>query len=252
VSTEAHTEAQPGAERHTLEVSGIPVDVVRKDIKNVHLSVYPPDGKVRLAVPLHIDDDAARLAVVDRLAWIRRQQRELVEQPRQSKREMVTGESHYVWGQRCLLSVIAHTGPSRVERSGPRQLNLYVRSGADADRRRTVLNDWYRAQVKERVPGLIAEWAPKLGVDVADWGVRSMKTKWGSCNTEARRIWVNLELSKKPPECLEYIVVHEMVHLLERRHTDRFRALMSRHLPGWRLRRDRLNAAPLSHEDWSY
>ncbi|NBC01957.1 MAG: DUF45 domain-containing protein [Bacteroidetes bacterium] len=235
-----------------MEVSGIPVDVVRKDIKNVHLSVYPPDGKVRLAVPLHIDDDAARLAIVDRLAWIRRQQKELAEQPRQSKREMVTGESHYVWGQRCLLSVIAHTGPSRVARSGPRQLDLYVRPDADADRRRAVLSDWYRAQVKERVPGLIAEWAPKLGVDVTDWGVRSMKTKWGSCNTDARRIWVNLELAKKPPACLEYIVVHEMVHLLERRHTDRFRALMSRHLPNWRLRRDRLNAAPLSHEDWSY
>jgi len=248
VSTEAH----PNAERYTLEVRDISVDVVRKDIKNVHLSVYPPNGKVRLAIPLHVDDDAARLAVVDRLAWIRRQQKELAKQPRQSKREMVTGESHYVWGQRCLLNVVRHTGPSRVHHSGPRQLDLYVRPGADPDRRRTILEDWYRAQVKERMPSLLAEWASSLDVDVADWGVRKMKTKWGSCNTDARRIWVNSELAKKPPECLEYIVVHEMVHLIERHHNDRFRSILNRHLPKWKHHRALLNAEPLAHEDWTY
>lgn len=226
--------------------------IVRKDIKNVHLSVYPPDGQVRLAVPLHIDDEAARLAIIDRLEWIRRQQKELAEQPRQSEREMITGESHFVWGQRCLLNVIRHTGPNHVHCSGPRSLDLYVRPEADADRRREILASWYRNEVKARMPGLIAEWEPALDVDVADWGVRKMKTKWGSCSIDARRIWVNLELAKKPPQCLEHIVVHEMVHLLERHHNDRFRALMDHHMPNWRLHRDTLNKAPLAHEDWSY
>jgi predicted metal-dependent hydrolase len=246
------TDPAAPTERRTLHVGDLAVDVARKDIKHVHLSVYPPDGRVRLAVPLHIDDEAARLAVVDRLAWIRRQQRALARQPRQPEREMVSRESHYVWGQRCLLEVVLHTGAARVEHTGPRTLTLYVRPDADTDRRRRVLTEWYRAQVKARVPGLVAAWAPRLDVEVADWGVKQMKTKWGSCNTEARRIWVNVELAKKPPACLEYIVVHEMVHLLERHHTDRFRALMDRHLPRWRHVRATLNAAPLAHEDWTY
>ncbi len=247
-----HRAPTDAVETSTLEVSDITVDVVRKDIKNVHLSVYPPDGRVRLAVPLHIDDEAARLGVIDRLGWIRKQQRELEAQPRQTKREMVTGESHYVWGERCLLNIVRHTGPNRVHKSGPKRLDLYCRPDADAGKRREILNTWYRKEVKDRVPSLVNEWTPKMEVDLADWGVKQMKTKWGSCNTGARRIWVNAELAKKPPACLEYIVVHEMVHLLERHHTDRFRALMDRHLPRWRHLRAMLNAAPLAHENWTH
>ena len=249
---QAHRGPADAVETSTLEVSGLTVDVVRKDIKNVHLSVYPPDGQVRIAVPLYIDDDAARLAVIDRLGWIRTQQRELEAQPRQTKREMVTGESHYVWGERCLLNIVRHTGPNRVHKSGPKRLDLYCRPDADAGRRREILNTWYREEVKARMPRLVNEWTPKMDVDLADWGVKQMKTKWGSCSTDSRRIWVNAELAKKPPQCLEYIVVHELAHLIERHHNDRFRALLDRHMPTWRHARDELNAAPLAHEDWTY
>ncbi len=202
-------------ERSALQVGGVPVSVVRKDIKNIHLAVYPPDGRVRVAVPLHVNDEAVRLAVVDKLRWIKRQQSEFETQVRQSQREMVTGESHYFWGRRYRLNVVSHDGPSRVEVHGTKTIELYVRPDLDAGQRRRVLTEWYRKQLKTKVPNLIAEWEPVVGVDVADWGVKKMKTKWGSCSIEARRIWLNLELAKKPLECLEYIVVHEMVHLLE-------------------------------------
>ncbi|MEM9998975.1 MAG: SprT family zinc-dependent metalloprotease [Bacteroidota bacterium] len=241
-----------GSERRILEVSGLAVEVVRKDIQNLHLAVYPPDGRVRIAVPRHVDDDAARLAVVDKLRWIRRQQADFARQPRQSRREVVTGESHYLWGRRYRLDVVEQDRTPLVRVRGPEWLELTVRSGTNADRRLRVLTEWYRSEIKARVPALVAAWEPVLGVRVADWGVRRMKTKWGSCSIDARRIWLNLELAKKPPTCLEYIVVHEMVHLLERRHTERFRALMDRHLPDWQLRRAVLNRAPLAHEDWTY
>lgn len=253
MSTEQRAPEQPAPERrHVLEVGGLAVDVVRKDIKNLHLAVYPPKGRVRVAVPLHVDDDAVRLAVVDKLAWIHRQRADFERQPRQSKREVVTGESHYLWGRRYRLSVVEHDGPARVRVHGTSRLALHVRPGTSADRRQRVLTEWYRDELKARVPELIARWEPALGVEVAAWGVRKMKTKWGSCTIGARRIWLNLELAKKPPECLEYIVVHEMVHLLERHHNERFVALMDRFLPSWRLYRDTLNRAPLAHEDWGY
>lgn len=240
------------SDRHTLDVGGLTVDVDRKDIKNVHLAVYPPDGRVRVAAPLAVDDDAVRLAVVDRLAWIKRQQAAFAEQRRQSERQVVTGESHYLWGRRYRLDVVERDAPYAVRVRGGSTIELSVRSHADRERREQVLLDWYRDEVKARVPTLVEEWERVLEVEVADWGVRRMRTKWGSCSIEARRIWLNLELAKKPPECLEYIAVHEMAHLLERRHNERFRALMDRFLPDWRRRRDLLNAAPLAHEDWTY
>ncbi len=239
-------------ERHFIEVSGIPVEVVRKPIKNLHLGVYPPAGRVRVAVPERMDDEAVRLAVVSRLGWIRRQQARFAEQPRESAREMVTGESHYLWGRRYRLEVIEHNGPYRVQRKGRSRLVMCVRPWADTARRRRLLEDFYRQELKQRIPPLIEQWQPVIGVQVAHWGVKKMKTRWGSCNPVARRIWLNLELAKKPPRCLEYILVHEMVHLLERHHNDRFRGLMDRFLPSWRLRRDELNSSPLGHEDWGY
>ncbi len=239
-------------ERHFIEVSGIPVEVVRKPIKNLHLGVYPPAGRVRVAAPVRMDDEAVRLAVVSRLGWIRRQQARFAEQPRQSAREMVTGESHYLWGRRYCLEVIEHDSPCRVKRKGRSRLVLYVCPGADTARRRRLLEDFYRQELKQRIPALIEQWQPMIGVQVAHWGVKRMKTRWGSCNPETRRIWLNLELAKKPPRCLEYILVHEMTHLLERHHNDRFRRLMDRFLPSWRLYRDELNGSPLKHEEWLY
>jgi predicted metal-dependent hydrolase len=236
---------------HQLEVSGVTVEVVRKDIKNLHLAAYPPDGHVRIAVPLHVDDEAVRLAVASRLGWIRKQQAGYRSQERQSEREMVTGESHFVGGRRYRLDVVE--GPrSAVRIRNSRTLELHVRPGATASERGTILDRWYRRQLKERIPDLIAKWEPKVGARVNEWGVKKMKTRWGTCNKEAGRIWLNLELAKKPPICLEYIVVHEMVHLLERHHNDRFRDFMDALMPKWRLHRHELNRTPLKHEDWTY
>lgn len=240
------------ATERQIEVSGIPVDVVRKDIKNLHLAVYPPNGRVRVAVPLRTSDETVRLAVISRLGWIRRQQDSLDQQERQSLREMVTGESHFVQGRRYRLDVIEQDAPASVVLRNGKTMELRVRPGTDEVKRRKVLHRWHRQRLAEQILALIEKWEPVVGVQVADWGIKKMKTKWGSCNIEARRIWVNLELAKKPPSCLEYIVVHEMVHLLERHHNERFRDLMDRFTPRWRTYRDELNRAPLAHEDWSY
>lgn len=235
-----------------LTVSGIEVQVVRKDIKNVHLAVYPPNGRVRVAVPLHVTDDNVRLAVINKLGWIKKQQAAFLAQSRQSQREMVTGESHYVWGQRYLLDVVERAGRHEVAIKNNTHLTLTVNPGTTRDNRELALNEWYRAELKQRVPAFLAKWEPIIGVNVAKWGVKKMKTKWGSCHIAERRIWLNLELAKKPMECLEYILVHELVHLLERQHNEAFRAHMDRFLPHWPLHRDVLNAAPLAHEDWGY
>jgi predicted metal-dependent hydrolase len=235
-----------------IEVNGIRVDVVRKDIKNLHLAVYPPAGRVRVAAPEHLDDEAVRLAVVSRLGWIRRKQEDYVAQERQSAREMVTGESHYVQGRRYRLDVVEGSGRPSVALRDGRTLQLRVRTGTSPTERDQLLQRWYRRLLRGQVEELLAKWQPIIGVKAADWGIKKMKTRWGTCNSEARRIWINLELAKKPPVCLEYIVVHELVHLIERRHNDRFRELMDRHLPQWRMYRDELNKVPLAHEDWSY
>lgn len=239
-------------EHRCIEVSGIAVAIDRKPIKNLHVGVYPPDGRVRVAVPTRLDDEAVRLAIVSRLSWIRRQQRVFAEQERESAREMVTGESHYFWGRRYRLDVVERAGQSRVRVVGNRILELRVSPGTNTEVRRGILDRWYRRKLREEVPALIESWAPVVGVTVAQWRIKRMKTLWGSCNIAARRIWLNLELIRKPAPCLEYIVVHEMVHLLERRHTERFRRLMDEFMPDWRLRRDGLNKAPLAHEDWDY
>ena len=237
-------------ERHFIEVSGIRVEVVRKAIKNLHLGVYPPAGHVRVAVPERLDDEAVRLAVTSRLGWIRRKQQELQRQPRQSRRELVTGESHYVWGNRYRLEVLEARQRPGIEYAPGRRLRMVVRPGADREKRERLLNEWYRAQLKAKIPGLIAKWEPELGVGVAEWGVKRMRTRWGTCNPEAARIWINLELAKKPPQCLEYVIVHEMVHLLERKHDERFRKLMDNALPQWRALKQRLESEPLAFEEW--
>ena len=235
-----------------IDVSGIPVEIHRKGIKNLHVGVYPPNGKVRVAAPPHLDDEAVRLAIVSRLSWIQRQRQSFARQERQTAREMVTGESHYYEGRRYRLNVVEQSGNPRVRLANNSTLELKVPPGTDRDGRIKVLDRWYRRQLKVRIPDLLTYWERVIGVDVADCRVKRMKTRWGSCSIEARRIWLNLELAKKDPACLEYILVHEMVHLIERHHSDRFRSLLDRFLPDWRLRRDELNKAPLAHEDWDY
>lgn len=233
-----------------IMVRDIPVEIVRKNIKNLHLGVYPPHGRVRVAVPLRLDDEAVRLAVITRLGWIRRQQEGFARQARQSEREMVSGESHYVEGRRYRLDVIEQDGPPSVRLRNMRILELRIQPGSSRDARAAVLERWYRQRLREQIPALIAKWEPEIGVTVAAWGIKRMKTRWGTCTIEARRIWLNVELAKKPASCLEYILVHELLHLRERHHNERFTQTMDRLLPQWRHYREELNQAPLAHEEW--
>lgn len=239
-------------EQHQITVNDFVVDVVRKDIKNLHLGIYPPTGRVRVAAPLRVNDEAVRLFTISRLAWIKRQQAKFAEQERQSAREFVSGESHYYQGNRYLLNVIYRNGLPAVVICNNKTMDLYVRPGSDASGRERILIAWYRRRLKEEIAPLIAKWEAVMGVQVAEWGVKQMKTKWGTCNIKAQRILLNLELIKKPVHCLEYIIVHEMVHLLERHHNDRFVSYMHRFMPLWHFYREELNRAPLGHETWEY
>lgn len=224
-----------------ISVSGIDIEVIKKNIKNIHLSVHPPNGRVRLATPDDTDDDAIRLFVISKLDWIRKQQRELQEQERISARQYLSGESHYYLGERYLLNVLYTKGRQTVEIAGKKEMNLFVRENSTIEQRERVMNEWYRKQLKSLIPSYIDKWEKKMDVQVEDWGVRRMRTKWGSCNIQDKRIWLNLELAKKPPHCLEYVVVHEMVHLLERNHNERFRAYMDKFLPNWRAIKAEMN-----------
>lgn len=233
-----------------VTVRGINVDVVYKDIKHLHIGVYPPLGRVRVAAPKRLDEEHIRLAVIQRLPWIKRQRNKLQEAVRQSPREMVTGESHYVWGVRHRLKVVERPGRPQIELEGERLL-LCVPETTDTPARLKLLQDWQRRQLRAAISPLVEKWEPTIGRTVPRWSIRRMKTKWGSCNRETGYIWFNLELAKKHPRCLEYIVVHEMTHLLERNHGERFTKLMDGFLPDWRSRRDELNSAPLADERWT-
>lgn len=239
-------------ERRVISVGGVDVEVFRKDIKNLHVGVHPPEGRVRVAAPLKLSEEAVRLAVVTRLGWIQRQRRGFTEQVRQSERELVTGESHYYLGRRYLLDVVESQGRSGVSVPNNTTIRLHVPEHSDRDAREAVLFRWYRRQMKEMMPELVRKWEPVVGVEAAEVRIKRMKTRWGSCNQEAGRIWLNLELIKKPATCMEYVLVHEMVHLHERHHNQHFRDLLTRAMPNWTSLRDELNRAPLSHEDWTY
>jgi predicted metal-dependent hydrolase len=238
-----------GVETHHISVHTLTVEVVRKSIKNLHLGVYPPEGRVRVAAPLAVSDDAVRLAVIGKLGWIKRQQAKFKSQPRQSKREMVTGESHYFLGRRYRLRLVEHSGVPKVVLNKSR-LELHVRPDATAEKREQVLEQWYRARLKELLLPLLDKWQPVLEVEAASWGIRRMKTRWGTCTTSTRRILLNLELAKKPIQCVEYILVHELVHLQERQHNASFRAMLDRSLPNWEQYRSELNSLPVKHEEW--
>src|SRR5215203_340618 len=234
-----------------IELGDIKVDVVLKDIKNVHLSVYPPAGRVRISAPKRMSLDTIRVFAISKLGWIRQQQAKLREQERETPRDYVDRESHYVWGRRYLLAVTESNEPPSIELKH-RHMLLRVRPGTDEDKRQALVEEWYREQLKEAVPPLLERWQPQLGVEVERFFVQRMKTKWGSCNHKARTIRLNTELAKKPAECLEYIVVHELVHLLEPTHNARFIALMDQFIPKWQFHRQVLNRLPVRQEMWSY
>jgi predicted metal-dependent hydrolase len=205
-----------------------------------------------VAAPLRLGDEAVRLAVISKLGWIRRQQQGFEQQDRQSRREMVTGESHFFAGRRYRLKVIEQNGIPAVSVSNARTMLLRVRPGATQKDREAVLHRWYRHRLREQLPALLAKWEPKVGVKVRELRIKRMKTRWGTCNQVAKRIWLNLELAKKAPACLEYILVHEMVHFHYRYHDSLFKAEMDRLMPQWRSHRQTLNHAPLAHQEWRY
>jgi predicted metal-dependent hydrolase len=234
-----------------IELGEIRADVIRKDIKHVHLSVLPPKGRVRIAAPRDMKVETIRLFAISRLAWIRAEQHKMQEQPRESPRSYLTRESHHVWGRRYLLQRVEHDAAPTIELSRSR-LVLKVRPDTDSSRCGEILDGWYRNQLRLAVPALIQKWAPVLGVSVAQVFVQRMKTQWGSCNPLSHNIRLNTELAKKPPECLEYIVVHELAHLIEPSHNARFVALMDDLLPHWPHLKATLNRLPVRHEDWDY
>ncbi|HFK2920407.1 TPA: M48 family metallopeptidase [Stenotrophomonas maltophilia] len=234
-----------------IALGGIEAEVVFKDIRNVHLTVLPPNGRVRISAPAHMALDTVRVFALSKLAWIKSQRKSMVEQEREPSREYVERESHYVWGRRYLLKIVDTDGAQMVSLRH-RTLVLAIKSGADQAARRAVLSRWYRDQLRERASSLVAEWSRRLGLDAPRFYVQHMKTKWGSCSPIRRSIRLNTELAKKPPGCLEYIVVHELVHLLEPTHNERFKALMRAFLPEWEDRRRELNALPIRNERWSY
>lgn len=237
--------------RDVLDLGELHAEVTRKAIKHVHLSVLPPAGKVRVAAPQSMPLDTIRLFVISKLAWIRSQQRKLQAQERETPREFLNKESHYLWGKRYLLEISFVDAAPAVSLT-PRKLFLQVRPGADTARCEDVLDTWYRQQVREAVTGLLAKWEPLLQVKAQRIFVQRMKTKWGSCTPESGYIRLNTDLAKKPPECLEYILVHELVHLLEPTHNERFAALMDLYLPHWQHLRKQLNSLPVRHEAWEY
>jgi predicted metal-dependent hydrolase len=226
------------------------VDVILKDIKNIHLSVHPPTGRVRISAPSRMSMDTIRVFAISKLDWIKRHQSALRRQQRETRREYLDRESHYAWGKRYLLKVIECDEPPLVELKHTQML-LRVRPGAEDGKKHAVIEEWYREQIKQSLPPLFAKWEPVLAVRVERFFVQRMRTKWGSCNHRTRSIRLNTDLAKKPPEFLEYIVVHEMAHLIEHRHNDRFGRLMDRCLSNWRLLRLALNDLPLSHTGWT-
>lgn len=235
----------------SLDISGLRVELVRKSIKNLHLGVYPPDGRVRVAAPPSVSDEAVRLAVVTRMGWINRQRDKFLRQARQSERDYVSGETHFHLGQRYRVRLIEQPGASHVRLTSDRRLELLVPKDRGREFRERVVQRWQRELLRERGQALTVEWADRLGVEPPAIGIKRMKTKWGSCNPAAKRIWLNLELIKRPPECINYLVLHEITHLIEPNHSDAFLAFLDRHMPNWRTYRDELNASPLAHEQWS-
>lgn len=237
--------------RTTLNLGDMTVDVLQKDIKNVHLSVYPPTGAVRISAPSSMKLDTIRVYAISKLEWIRKEQAKVAGQDRETKREFLERESHYVWGKRYLLTLTEANQAPCIELSHQR-LHMQVRPGTDAVKREKLLDAWYRSLLREAVPPLVAKWEKRMGVQVNRFYVRQMRTKWGSCNHHAGTIRLNTDLAKKPPICLEYLVVHEMAHLLEPTHNARFHAVMTRHLPNWKLYQETLNRLPVRHVDWRY
>lgn len=224
-----------------LQVSNIAVEVEWKAIKNIHLTIYPPDARVHVSAPEAMSLDSIRLFIITKLEWINKRIEMILNQSRQTEREYVSGENHYFKGIRYRLNVIYHHAPPAVIITGTQYINLYVREGSTPEKRAEVMREWYRAELKDTLPALISRWEEILQVKANHWEIKQMKTMWGSCNHKTGRLIFNLELIKKPTHCIEYIVAHEMTHLVERLHNSRFTAILDAYIPNWRILKNELN-----------
>ncbi len=234
-----------------ISLGDIRASITQKNIKNLHLSVYPPLGRVQISAPLRMNLETIRIFAIGKLGWIKRQQAKFKAQERESPRDFINRESHYLFGKRYLMKVIERNAAPEVIVNHD-ALEFYVRPTMSKRKRKDIFEEWCRSQLKAAVPQYVSKWEKELGVKVKEIGIKKMRTRWGTCNPEAQRVWLNWELVRKPENCLEYIILHEMLHLLERRHNFRFVAYMNKHLPTWRSCRDELNRLPIRHTNWSY
>jgi predicted metal-dependent hydrolase len=237
-------------EEDKKKIGDFEVQTVKKDIKNIHLGVYPPKGRVRIAAPTKTTDETLKVLIASKIPWINKQKAKFEKQERQTKREFVSGESHYFMGNRYLLNIVNTDASPRVEIKRKTRLDMYVNPGAAREKREKILDNFYRTELKKQIPILSTKWAKATKIHAKEFRIKKMKTKWGTCSQKYRRVWINLELAKKPHHCLEYIIVHEMTHLIEKNHTDEFRRLMDSFMPQWKQYKEELNRAPLSHSKW--
>jgi predicted metal-dependent hydrolase len=234
-----------------IQVSGIKITTIRKAIKNLHLGVYPPHGRVRIAAPLKTTDESIRLFAISKIAWIKKQKKKFEKQKKQAKREFISGESHYFLGKRYLLNVVEQSKPQRVEIKKTTHIDLHVYSEEFRERKKKVLETWYREELHKASAPIIKKYEKKLGIKVNEFKIRKMKTKWGTCNADAKRVWINLELAQKPLRCLDYVIAHELVHFFEKNHNSNFVARMDKLVRNWKSIRSELNESPLGYDIWS-
>ena len=229
-----------------MKIGNIDIAVTKKNIKNMYIRVLPPDGKVQITAPNSTSDDTIRMFAISRIAWIKKQRQSFEQQARQTKRRYVTGESYYVWGRRYRLDVQYSNVRNTVRMAGG-NLILQVRKESTPLQRENILNEWYREQLRQKIPAVLEKCEKIVGVHCNEWKIKNMRTKWGTCNIEKKRIWLNLQLAKKFPQCLAYVITHELVHLLERKHNEAFRMYMDRFLPNWSVIKEELNRQTLDY-----
>lgn len=223
-----------------LVVNGIEVFVVKKSIKNMHLYVKPPEGRVEVSAPIGLSDESIELFVRTKIGWIRRQQEKFEKQPRQTEREYVSGEAFYVWGRQYYLLVNYSNKGNSLVLDGDKAI-LTVREDSSVEQRERFINEWYREMLKAEIERVLPKWEEITGLHPDGWQTKNMTTRWGTCNVKTRKIWLNLQLAKKPIDCLEYVILHELAHLEVKHHNEQFIAIMDRHMPNWREIRKELN-----------
>lgn len=234
----------------TITLQKLKISTTRKDIKNIHLGVYPPDGKIRASIPLKTSDETLRLFLISKTSWIKKQQEKFLQQERQSKREYVSGESHYLFGNRYRLNVIHTDELPKIKIHKKTYLNLYVKPNSSFQQKEKLFERFYRLELEKIIPKLLKKWGKKVGVDVNQVKIRKMKTKWGTCDAKKKQILLNLEMAKKPLHCLDYVFVHELVHMIERNHTEIFIELLESAYPKWKKSKQELNQGILSYSVW--